>query len=150
MKVVIMGCGRVGASVATRLDTEGHEVVVVDLQESAFRRLPSSFRGRRFVGSGTDQRDLEAAGLRGADAFMALAQGDNRNVFGAQIAQHIFGVKTVVARLNDPFRSEIYARFGLRTFSPTVVGAELAYRALTGPAPEVERTVTTPDVESRE
>ena len=138
MKIVIMGCGRTGASVAARLFTEGHEVAIIDAQEAAFRRLPASFGGRRIVGSGMDQRVLETAGVREADAFMALAQGDNRNLFAAQVALHIFGVQNVVARQNDPFRAEIFGRLGLRTFSPTVVGADLAYRALVGPPPVVE------------
>lgn len=135
MNVVIMGCGRTGASVAARLSGEGHGVTVIDTQEAAFRRLPASFNGKRTVGSGMDQRVLEAAGVRQADAFMALAQGDNRNVFAAQIAMHIFGVDNAVVRLNDPFRSEIFSRLGLRTFSPTIVGVDLAYRALMGPPP---------------
>ncbi len=141
---MIMGCGRTGASVASRLVSDGHSVNVIDTQESAFRRLPSSFSGRRIVGSGMDQRILEDADLRKADAFMALAQGDNRNVFAAQMAMHIFGVKNAVVRLNDPFRGEIFSRLGLRTFSPTVIGADLAYRALMGPAPVVEHTSTLP------
>jgi trk/ktr system potassium uptake protein len=138
VNVVIMGCGRTGASVAARLSSEGHTVTVIDTQEAAFRRLPASFTGQRTVGSGVDQRVLESAGLREADAFMALAQGDNRNVFAAQIALHIFGVANAVVRLNDPFRSEIFSRLGLRTFSPTIVGVDLAYRALMGPPPGAE------------
>ena len=145
MNVVIMGCGRTGASVAARLVTDGHSVNVIDTQEAAFRRLPTSFNGRRIVGSGMDQRILEDADLRKADAFMALAQGDNRNVFAAQVAMHIFGVKNAVVRLNDPFRGEIFSRLGLRTFSPTVIGADLAYRALMGPPPVVEHTSTLPE-----
>jgi trk system potassium uptake protein TrkA len=144
VNVVIMGCGRTGASVAARLSSEGHTVNVIDTQEASFRRLPASFKGRLIVGSGMDQRILEDAGLRQADAFMALAQGDNRNVFAAQIAMHIFGVKNAVVRLNDPFRSEIFSRLGLRTFSPTVIGVDLAYKALMGPAPVVEHSVTLP------
>ncbi len=138
MNVVIMGCGRTGASVAARLSSEGHAVNIIDTQEAAFRRLPASFRGQRTVGSGMDQRVLESAGLRQADAFMALAQGDNRNVFAAQIAMHIFGVSNAVVRLNDPFRSEIFSRLGLRTFSPTVIGVDMAYAALMGPPPMAE------------
>ena len=144
MNVVIMGCGRTGASVAARLSLEGHAVSIIDAQESAFRRLPASFDGRRIVGSGMDQRVLETAGVRSADAFMALAQGDNRNLFAAQVALHIFGVQNVVARQNDPFRGEIFSRLGLRTFSPTVIGADMAYRAVMGPPPVLERAATTP------
>ena len=139
-----MGCGRTGASVASRLVGEGHTVNVIDTQESAFRRLPTSFKGKRIVGSGMDQRVLEEADLRKADAFMALAQGDNRNVFAAQVAMHIFGVKNAVVRLNDPFRGEIFSRLGLRTFSPTVIGADLAYSALVGPPPVVEHASSLP------
>jgi trk system potassium uptake protein TrkA len=146
VNVVIMGCGRTGASVATRLSLEGHVVAIIDAQESAFRRLPASFKGRRIVGSGMDQRVLEGAGVRQADAFMALAQGDNRNIFAAQVALHVFGVQNVVARQNDPFRSEIFSRLGLRTFSPTVIGADMAYRALLGQAPVVEHASTLPAV----
>jgi trk system potassium uptake protein TrkA len=135
VNVIIMGCGRVGSSVAARLQTEGHDVTVLDLDESAFRRLPSSFTGRRLVGSGLDHRALEEAGAGEAHAFMALAHGDNRNILASQIAKHLYGVETVVTRLFDPFRGEIFGRLGLRTFSPTIVGADLAYRALTEQAP---------------
>ena len=132
MKVIIMGCGRVGASVATRLDAEGHEVTVLDLDAAAFARLPSTFGGERLVGSGFEHRRLEEAGIRDADAFLALAHGDNRNILASQLARHQYGVETVVTRLYDPFRAEIFGRLGLRTFSPTNIGAELAYGALMG------------------
>ena len=127
-----MGCGRVGASVATRLDAEGHEVTVLDLDAAAFARLPSTFGGERLVGSGFEHRRLEEAGIRDADAFLALAHGDNRNILASQLARHQYGVETVVTRLYDPFRAEIFGRLGLRTFSPTNIGAELAYGALMG------------------
>jgi len=130
VNVVIMGCGRVGSAVAARLDREGHDVTVLDLNETSFRRLPSTFGGQKLVGSGTDHADLNAAGLREADAFLALSPGDNRNVLAAQLAKHIYGVENVVARLYDPFRGEIFARLGIRTFSPTLVGADLAYNEL--------------------
>jgi trk system potassium uptake protein TrkA len=130
VNVVIMGCGRVGSAVAARLDREGHDVTVLDLNETSFRRLPSTFGGQKLVGSGTDHADLNTAGLREADAFLALSPGDNRNILAAQLAKHIFGVENVVARLYDPFRGEIFARLGIRTFSPTLVGADLAYNEL--------------------
>lgn len=130
MKVLIMGCGRVGSSVAVRLEQEGHHVTVLDLDEGSFRRLPASFKGHRLVGSGTNHSDLEAAGIEGTEAFLALSQGDNRNILASQIVKHLYGVPRVVTRLYDPFRGEIFGRLGLRTFSPTVVGADLAYRAL--------------------
>lgn len=125
-----MGCGRVGAAVATRLVDEGHEVTVLDTDEFAFQRLLSNFAGTCLQGSGTDDRVLEEAGIRRADAFVALASGDNRNILAAQKAKEIFGVKIAVSRVKDPYRSELFGRLGLRTFSPTKVGAELAYESL--------------------
>jgi len=125
-----MGCGRVGAAVATRLAEEGHAVTVLDTNAFAFHRLPSGFTGTCVTGSGTDDRILEEAGVRRADAFIALASGDNRNILAAQKAKHMFGVRIAVSRVKDPLRSELFARLGLRTFSPTKVGAELAYDAL--------------------
>jgi trk system potassium uptake protein TrkA len=125
-----MGCGRVGAAVATRLVDEGHEVTVLDTDGFAFSRLPSEFAGTCLEGSGTDDRVLEEAGIRRADAFIALASGDNRNVLACQKAKQIFGVKIAVSRVKDPYRSELFGRLGLRTFSPTKVGAELAYESL--------------------
>ena len=128
--VVIMGCGRVGAAVATRLSDDGHTVTVLDTDAFAFSRLPSRFAGTCLIGSGTDDRKLEEAGIRRADAFVALASGDNRNILAAQKAKHMFGVQIAVSRVKDPYRSELFNRLGLRTFSPTKVGAELAYDSL--------------------
>jgi len=127
-----MGCGRVGSTVAARLDAEGHEVAIIDLEMESFRRLPPEFNGDKLAGSAVDDRVLVAAGIREADAFLALTQGDNRNLFASQIAKHIFGVRTVVTRVYDPLRAEIYDRLGLRTFSPTRISADLAYEALLG------------------
>ncbi len=132
MKVIVMGCGRVGSAVAARLDAEGHEVTVLDVDAAAFARLPSTFGGERLTGSGFEHRRLEEAGIREADAFLALAHGDNRNILASQLARHQYGVETVVTRLYDPFRAEIFGRLGLRTFSPTNIGADLAYGALMG------------------
>ena len=130
MKVVIMGCGRVGASVAARLSDEGHTVSIIDTDSFAFSRLPDSFQGRCIVGSGNDLRVLDDVGIQDADAFIALASGDNRNILASQRAKHLFDVKTVVTRVKDPQRSEIFQELGLRTFSPTTIGAELAHDAL--------------------
>lgn len=130
MHVVIMGCGRVGSAMATRLDREGHEVTVIDTDAYAFRRLGPEFKGEKLVGSGVEEPTLEEADTRTAGAFLALTQGDNRNLLAAQLAKHVFGVPVVVARVYDPFRGEIFANLGLRTFSPTSVGADMAYEAL--------------------
>ena len=134
-----MGCGRVGAQLATRLDDEGHVVTVLDTRSSAFSRLPTGFRGRRLVGNGIDQDVLRRAGIQNADAFVACTQGDNRNVMAAQIAKHIFNVPRVVSRIYDPIREEMYHMLGLRTISPTTVGADLLRRAVLEEGPAVDQ-----------
>jgi len=131
MKVIIMGCGRVGGELATTLDREGHEVTVLDMNDYQFARfLPETFGGRKITGNGIDQDVLRRAGIEEADAFVVVTQGDNRNVMAAQIAKHIFGVPRVVCRIYDPVREEMYHRLGLRTISPTKVGARLLREAL--------------------
>lgn len=131
MKVVIMGCGRVGAQLATSLDRDGHDVTVLDMRGSQFERfLPEDFGGRKIVGDGRDQDVLRNAGVEGADAFVSCTAGDNRNVMAAQMAKVIFNVPRVVCRIYDPLREEMYQMLGLRTISPTKVGAELLMDAL--------------------
>src|SRR6188474_3278829 len=123
MKVVIMGCGRVGAALAGMLSNDGHEVMVLDIRADAFRRLPPDFKGKRHTGNGIDQDVLARIGVGEADAFIAVTQGDNRNVMATQIAKHIFGVKRALCRIYDPIREEMYKQLGLETISPTIVGA---------------------------
>ncbi len=131
MNVVIMGCGRVGAQLAMTLDREGHTVTVLDLRQESFnRRLSPDFGGRAIVGNGIDMDALRRAGIDTADAFVAVTQGDNRNVMAAQIAQHLFNVPKVVCRIYDPIREEIYHTLGIETISPTMVGAQLLHAAL--------------------
>ena len=132
MNVLIMGCGRVGARVAVMLDAAGHQVTVLDTLPGAFRRLPESFRGRREVGNGMDGPALERAGIREADAFMAVTQGDNRNYFASQMAKEVYGVKRVICRIYDPVREQIFAELGLETFSPTSIGAQIMFDMLLG------------------
>ncbi len=125
MKVVIMGCGRVGAALAMSLDQEGYDVTVLDVNPNAFRRLPPQYKGHREVGNGIDQDVLARIGVGEADSFVAVTQGDNRNVMAAQMAKHLFGVPRVVCRIYDPIREGIYHKLGLETISPTLVGAGL-------------------------
>ena len=125
MNVVIMGCGRVGAQLAALLEEAGHKVTILDTDTYSFRRLPSSFKGTALVGNGTDEETLKKAGIEEADAFVAVTQGDNRNVMAAQIAKHVFNVPKVVCRIYDPLREELYKTLGLETISPTTVGAQL-------------------------
>lgn len=125
MKVVIMGCGRVGAQLASLLDADGHQVTVLDKNDYSFRRLPTTFNGTALLGNGIDEEALKKTGIEEADAFFALTEGDNRNVMAAQIAKHIFNVPRVICRIYDPLRQELYETLGLETISPTTVFAQL-------------------------
>ncbi len=125
MKIVIMGCGRVGATLAGMLDAEGHSVTVLDIDPYSFRRLPSDFKGTALVGNGTDQDVLKEAGVEQAEVFFALTQGDNRNIMAGQIAKHIFKVAKVVCRIYDPLRQELYCKLGLEALSPTMIFARM-------------------------
>jgi trk system potassium uptake protein TrkA len=136
MNVVIMGCGRVGSRVATLLDDEGHRVSVIDTNHAAFSRLPADFRGGTILGTGIDEDVLRSAGIEEADAFLALTEGDNRNIMAAQVAREVFGVREVVARIYDPAREEIYRGLGLDTICPTRLIGDLVREKL---AAAVER-----------
>ena len=125
MKVVIMGCGRVGAQLAMLLDTDGHTVAVVDIDSYSFRRLPPDFGGTALVGNGLDQEVLKKAGIEEADVFVVVTQGDNRNVMAAQIGKHIFNVPRVICRIYDPLRRDIYDTLGLEAISPTTEFARI-------------------------
>jgi trk system potassium uptake protein TrkA len=130
MNVVIMGCGRVGAQLASLLDADGWTVTVLDVNAYSFRRLPPNFGGTALVGEGTDVDMLRKAGIEQADAFVALTEGDNRNVMGAQIAKQVFNVPRVVCRIYDPLRKDVYEALGLEAISPTTVFAELLKNTL--------------------
>src|SRR4030042_1041596 len=132
MKVLIMGCGRVGALLASLLDDEGHTVTVLDNDTYSFRRLPPTFGGTALFGNGIDEEALRKAGIEGVDVFVALTQGDNRNVMSCQIAKHIFNVPRVICRIYDPLREEMYATLGLETISPTKVFAQLLQEKIEG------------------
>ena len=125
MKVIIMGCGRVGAQLAELLDAEGHIVTVLDRDASSLRKLPSSFSGTALQGNGLDEEVLRKAGIEKTDAFVAVTQGDNRNIMAAQIAKHIFNVPKVLCRIYDPLRRDIYEMLGLHAISPTTVFAQI-------------------------
>ena len=119
MKIVIVGCGRVGSTLAHNLDAAGHEVIIFDIKTSAFDRLPETFKGSAIRGDGTDEEVLRQAGAEGADVFMALTEGDNRNVMAAQVATETFGISQVVAKINDPVRAAAYAELGVVTLCRT-------------------------------
>ena len=130
MNVVIMGCGRVGAQLANLLDAEGHKVTILDVNFESFGRLSSSFGGTALVGDGTDSESLKKADIEQADAFVAVTQGDNRNVMAAQIAKHVFKVKKVICRIYDPLRKDVYESVGLEVISPTTVFAQILLEKL--------------------
>lgn len=125
MKIIIMGCGRVGAMLATLLSASGHNVTILDNDAYSFRRLPTDFSGTALLGNGLDQEVLKNAGIEEADAFVALTQGDNRNIMAAQIANAIFSVPKVVCRIYDPLRQELFATMGVDAVSPTTIFAHL-------------------------
>jgi trk system potassium uptake protein len=124
VKTVIVGCGRVGAVLAASFDKAGHDVIILDLTSRAFDRLPSTFKGTALRGDGTDEDILRRAGADGADIFIALTEGDNRNVMAAQLAQEALGAKKVIAKINDPVRAEAYADLGLAALCRTDLMAD--------------------------
>jgi len=130
MRYLIVGCGRVGSTLARRLMRAGHEITVVDENPAAFKRLGRNFPGQQVLGTGIDVDVLMRAGASDADGFAAVTQGDNRNIMAALIAQAHFKIKKVVARIYDPERSQMYRDFGISTVCPTTVGAKLMANAL--------------------
>ena len=125
MKYLIVGCGRVGSTLAKLLVADKHDVVVVDENPAAFKRLGTRFAGSVEVGTGIDYDVLKRAGAERADGFVAVTDGDNRNVMAALIAQRMFRVPKIVCRIYDPPRGQLYRELGIETFSPTTIGAQL-------------------------
>lgn len=125
MKVIILGCGRLGAQLAALLDSDGHKVTVLDRDAYSFRRLPPNFSGSALLGHGIRQDVLKKAGIEEADVFVAVTEGDNRNVMAAQIAKHIFNVPKVICRIYDPLRQELYQTLGVDAICPTTTFAQI-------------------------
>ncbi len=123
-----MGCGRVGATLATQLDRRGHSVAVIDQNPDAFRRLPSEFQGRKVKGVGFDRDALEQAGIDEAYAFAAVSNGDNSNIIAARVVRETFGVEHVVARIYDARRADVYERLGIPTVATVRETAEQMMR----------------------
>ncbi len=133
MKLVILGCGRVGARLGMLMEEDGHEVSVIDSDSASLERLPSSFRGQVILGTGIDVDVLKSAGIEKADAFAAVTNFDNTNIMACQVAKEIFGVKKVLARIYDPGREELYHRLGLETICPTTLISTAAHDILLTP-----------------
>lgn len=136
MRVVIMGCGRVGSSLATAMSERGNDVVVIDRERDAFRRLGPGFAGRTVVGVGFDRDVLVAAGIETADAFAAVSSGDNSNIISARVAHEIFEVPRVVARIYDAKRAAVYERLGIPTVATVPWTTERFVTALSGTGSE--------------
>ncbi len=127
MNVVILGCGRVGSTFARLMHKEGHHVTIIDLQSEAFRRLGQKYKGGRIVGNGIDEDILRRSGVENADVFVAVTQGDNRNIMASQIAKHVFNVPQVIARIYDPIRADRYRQLGLVTLCTTTIASGLLH-----------------------
>lgn len=138
MRVIVVGCGRVGAGLAASLDEAGHEVAVIDRDRSAFGRLPIGFSGRRIKGVGFDRDHLEEAGVEGAAAVAAVTSGDNSNILVARIARETYGVERVVARIYDTRRAEIYERLGIPTIATVAWTSERVLRRILPDSPAVD------------
>jgi trk system potassium uptake protein len=132
VKVVILGCGRVGATLATQLDRAGHTVSVIDNNSDSFQRLGPKFGGEKVIGTGVDEDVLRRAGIASADAFIAVTNGDNRNIMASQIAKEIFSIKKVVCRIYDPLRQATFNELGLEAICPTTIVSDLLLNALHG------------------
>jgi trk system potassium uptake protein TrkA len=128
--IVIMGCGRVGSSLARSLEKRGHTVAVIDIDVDAFRRLGPDFSGRTVKGVGFDREVLLEAGIESADGFAAVSSGDNSNILSARVVRETFDVTNVVARIYDPGRAEVYERLGIPTVATVRWTADQVLRRL--------------------
>ncbi|MSZ00377.1 MAG: TrkA family potassium uptake protein, partial [Actinobacteria bacterium] len=130
MHVVIMGCGRVGSTLAKELELAGHTVAVIDQDREAFRRLGADFKGQTVAGVGFDRDTLIDAGIERAEAFAAVSNGDNSNIIAARVARETYGISNVVARIYDPGRAEIYQRLGIPTVATVLWTTDQILRRL--------------------
>lgn len=142
MNVVIMGCGRVGARVASLLDQNGHKITVIDTASTAFSRLSNDYSGDTVIGTGIDEDILRIAGIENADTFIAVTNHDNRNLMAAQVAQAIFKVPQVIVRIYDPVREDTYRRMGLTTICPTTTISAMILDHVIGAGMGVRRGTT--------
>ena len=140
MRVVIMGCGRVGSSLAAGLERQGHEVAVIDRDAKAFRRLPEGFSGKTIQGVGFDRDLLRQAGIEDAGALAAVTSGDNSNIMVARTAREVFGLERVIARIYDPRRAAIYERLGIPTIATVQWTTDRVLRRILPDAPATEWT----------
>ncbi|MPZ87864.1 MAG: TrkA family potassium uptake protein [Nitriliruptorales bacterium] len=143
MRAIIAGCGRVGAQLAGALAADGHDVVVIDKNGAAFDRIEEGFSGETLKGIVFDQATLERAGIRKAQAFVAVTSGDNSNIVAARTAKERYGVERVICRIYDPPRAEIFERLGVTVIATAQWTAESVLRLLAGEEERIEGTVGT-------
>jgi len=134
MKILIVGCGRIGSTLA-RLLCRSHDVTIVDRTSEAFRRLGPDFHGHRLVGPGTDRDILTKAGIEHADAFVAVTDGDNRNIMAAQIAKRVYKVPVVLTRIYDPSRAAVFQQMGIHVLNSTSLAAGYFHDIIEGRTP---------------
>jgi trk system potassium uptake protein TrkA len=146
VRVIIVGCGRVGILLTQELAKAGHDVAVIDKNPSAFDRLPPGFVAQTFVGLGFDRDVLEEAGIKEADAFLAVSSGDNSNIVSARVAREHYHVPKVIARIYDPMRADIYERLNIPTVSTTRWGVKQMMLMLTHPREEIRETLAAGDL----
>ncbi|HSV74161.1 MAG TPA: TrkA family potassium uptake protein [Chthonomonadales bacterium] len=121
MNVIILGCGRVGSTLARLMYRDGHNVTVIDVLSESFRRLGTRFKGQRVIGNGIDEDVLKRSGIESCDVFISCTQGDNRNIMSAQIAKSVYKVPKVMTRINDPIRADAYRELGIITICGTTI-----------------------------
>lgn len=136
MYFVIMGCGRVGSTLARSLERRGHQVAVIDLNPDAFRRLGPEFTGVTVKGQGFDRKILDKVKIKHADGFAAVSSGDNSNILAARVVRETFGVHNVVARIYDQGRAEVYERLGISTVATVAWASDQTLRKLLPEASE--------------
>jgi trk system potassium uptake protein TrkA len=146
VNAIIMGCGRVGTLLTQELARAGHDVAVIDKNPRAFDRLPPGFEARTYVGLGFDREILEEAGIKEADAFIAVSSGDNSNIVSARVAREHYHVPKVIARIYDPMRAEIYERLNIPTVATTRWGVKQIMLMLTHPREEIKESLAGGDL----
>jgi trk system potassium uptake protein TrkA len=146
MRVIIIGCGRVGSELTIQLGKAGHDVTIIDKRASAFDRLPPGFEARTVVGLGFDRELLEEAGVKEADAFISVTNGDNSNIVSARVAREYYHVPKVIARIYDPRRAEIYERLNIPTVATTTWGVKQILLMLSHPREEIKESLAGGDL----
>lgn len=147
MKIIIIGCGRVGSGLAKMLSLRKHDVTVIDNNPDSFEALGPAFNGKTVCGIGFDRAVLKHAGIERCDALAAVTASDDANIVAARMAKKFYRVPRVAARLYDPRKAEIYRRFGLQTISPVSLGISRLAEIMTFSQMNVVGTIGTGEVD---